>query len=62
MDAQGFPNAPIENMQIKNCTFDNVTDGAIAENIKKVSLENVKVNGKLINDVAAIKVAPPKKG
>ena len=62
MDAQGFANAPIYNLRIKNCTFDNVTDGAIAENLKDVSLENVKVNGKIINDVSAIKVAPPKKG
>jgi len=61
MDAQGFVNAPIYNLKIKNCTFDNVTDGAIAENLKDVSLENVKVNGKIINDVSAIKVAPPKK-
>lgn len=61
MDAQGFPNAPVENMQIVNCTFDNVTDGAIAENMKGVVLENVKVNGKIVNDIAAIKVAPPKK-
>ena len=61
MDAQGFPNAPVENMQIKNCTFDNVTEGAIAENMKGVLLENVKVNGKMINDISAIKVMPPKK-
>ena len=61
MDAQGFPNAPIVNLKIKNSTFDNVASGAIAENLKDVSLENVKVNGKIINDVSAIKVAPPKK-
>lgn len=62
MDAQGFSNAPIENMKIKNCTFDNVQLGAIAENMKNVSLENVKINGKIVNDVSAVKVAPPKKG
>jgi polygalacturonase len=61
MDAQGFANAPIYNLKIKNCTFDNVADGAIAENLKDVSLENVRVNGKIINDVAAIRIAPPKK-
>ena len=61
MDAQGFPDAPVENMQIKNCTFDNVAEGAIAENMKGVVLENVKINGKLINDINLVKVAPPKK-
>ncbi|HEY8563112.1 MAG TPA: glycoside hydrolase family 28 protein [Pyrinomonadaceae bacterium] len=61
MDAQGFPNAPVENMQIKNSTFDNVADGAIAENMKGILLENVKINGKPVNDINAVKVAPPKK-
>jgi polygalacturonase len=61
MDAQGFTNAPVVNIQIKNCTFDNVEKGAISENVQKVSLENVKVNGKQITDINAVKVAPPKK-
>lgn len=61
MDAQGFANAPIYGLKIKNSTFDNVESGAIAENLKDVSLENVKINNKVINDINIIKVAPPRK-
>lgn len=62
MDAQGFANAPIYGIKIKNCTFDNVASGAIAENLKDTSLENVRINGKVINDINTVKVAPPKRG
>ena len=51
MDAQGFENAPIENITIKNSTFDNVAKGIIAANLKNTEIENVRVNGKLINDI-----------
>ena len=34
MDAQGFENAPIENIEIKNSVFDNVAKGIIASNLK----------------------------
>lgn len=62
MDAQGFENAPIYGLKVKNCTFDNVESGAIADNLKDSSFDNVRVNGKLINDINTIRVAPPKKG
>jgi polygalacturonase len=62
MDAQGFENAPIYGLRVKNCTFDNVQNGAIAENLKDSSLENVRINGKVINDINTVRVAPPTKG
>ena len=62
MDAQGFVNAPIYGLKVKNCVFDNVTNGAIAENLVDTSLENVRINGKVINDIKTVKVAPPKRG
>ncbi len=62
IDAQGFENAPIYNLQIKNSTFDNVANGAVVANLKDTSLENVKINGKTITDVnqVAIKIEPRK--
>ena len=62
MDAQGFPNAPIYNIQIKNSTFDNVENGILAANLKDTKLENVRINGKLIKDISevAAKVVPTK--
>ena len=62
MDEQRFDNEPIYGIKIKNCTFDNVASGAIAENLKDTSLENVRINGKVINDINTVKVAPPKRG
>jgi polygalacturonase len=62
MDAQGLANAPIYGLKIKNSTFDNVKNGAIAENLKDASLENVKINGKVVSDISTVKVAPRKKG
>ncbi|HVE56922.1 MAG TPA: glycoside hydrolase family 28 protein [Pyrinomonadaceae bacterium] len=63
MDAQGFENAPIYGIQIKNSTFDNVENGIMAANLKDTKLENVRVNGQLIKDISEIaaKVVPTKK-
>ena len=62
MDVQGFENAPIYNLQIKNSTFDNVANGAVVANLKDTKLENVSINGKNVTDVnqVAIKIAPRK--
>lgn len=63
MDAQGFENAPIVGIQIKNSTFENVAKGIMAANLKDTKIENVTVNGKLIKDIddVAVKVVPTKK-
>ena len=61
MDAQGLEGAPIYGLKIVNSTFDNVKNGAIAENLKDASLENVKINGKTVSDISSVKVAPKKK-
>ncbi len=63
MDAQGFENAPIYGIQIKNSTFDNVENGIMAANLKDTKLENVRINGKLVTDISevAAKVLPTKK-
>ena len=63
MDAQGFTNAPIENVTIKNSTFENVAKGIIAANVEGAKIENVRVNGKTINNIkdAAAEVVPTKK-
>jgi polygalacturonase len=63
MDAQGFENAPIYGIQIKNSTFENVENGIMAANLKDTKIENVRINGKLIKDISevAAKVVPTKK-
>lgn len=63
LDAQGFENAPIENITIKNSTFENVGKGIMAANLKGTKIENVRINGKLISDIndVTVKVVPTKK-
>ena len=63
IDVQGFENAPIYNLQIKNSAFDNVANGAVVANLKDTKLENVSINGKNVTDVnqVAIKIEPRKK-
>jgi polygalacturonase len=48
MDLQGFENAPITDVHLDNCTFDNAERESILKNVKNLKLNNVRVNGKLI--------------
>lgn len=44
---RGFDDAPITDVRLKNCTLDNVESPDVVSNVKNLSLENVKINGKL---------------
>jgi polygalacturonase len=48
LDVQGLANAPIVNLKLTNCTFDNVAEGNVVKNVKDATLENVTINGKRI--------------
>jgi hypothetical protein len=43
---QGFEDAPITGVTLKNCTLDNVTNPDVISNVKNLVLENVTINGK----------------
>ena len=45
LDVQGLPRAPIYDLRLTNCTFDNVAQGNVVKNINNASLKNVKMNG-----------------
>ena len=47
---RGFKNAPIEGIYVGDCDFNGVTKPNVVENVKGISLQNVRVNGKLINN------------
>ena len=51
LDVQGLPGAPIINLRLTNCTFDNVAEGSIVKNVKDATLDNVKINGKTVATV-----------
>jgi polygalacturonase len=46
---RGFKNAPITNVRLKNCTFENAAKAAVTENVQGMTLENVTVNGKKVS-------------
>jgi polygalacturonase len=48
LDVQGFKNAPIRDLRLDNCTFDNVAEASIVKNVEGLNLQNVRVNGRLV--------------
>jgi polygalacturonase len=52
VDVQGLDNAPISNLRLTNCTFDNVAAGSIVKNVHDATLDNVKVNGRRVDVLA----------
>ena len=48
---RGFKNAPISGVRIEDCTFEGVAKDDLLENVKGVELRNVRVNGKVRNEV-----------
>jgi polygalacturonase len=42
---QGFEDAPITDVTLRNCTFDGVTGTDVISNVKNMVVENVKING-----------------
>ena len=49
LDVQGFENAPVYDLRLKDCTFENVERPAIVKNVSGLKLENVKVNGSVVD-------------
>ena len=48
MDFQGFADAPIMNVRLENCTFDNTAKASIVKNVQGLEFRNVRVNGKVL--------------
>ena len=48
VDLQGFDNAPIYDVVLKNCTFGEMKNPSIIKNVKGMKLSNVKIGGKLV--------------
>ncbi len=43
---RGFANAPIYDIKLVNCSFDNVAKGNVLEHVQGLQLTNVRINGK----------------
>jgi polygalacturonase len=51
LQLRGFPDAPMNNIHLERCTFDNVANPDIVENVKGLTETDVKVNGKVAGQV-----------
>ena len=54
LDLQGFPNAPITDVRLTNCTFESTAEPSILKNVKGLTLQNVRVNGELLSQPTAM--------
>ena len=52
LDVQGLSRAPIYNLLLTNCTFDNVAEQSIVKNVKDATFDNVKINGRVVDSFA----------
>jgi polygalacturonase len=50
LDVQGFSQAPIYNLHLKDCSFDNAAEPNVVKHVQGISLDNVRINGKLIEN------------
>ncbi len=49
VDLQGLDKAPLYDIFLKNCDFGKVTNPNIVKNVNNLKLENVKMNGKVVD-------------
>ena len=52
VDLQGLDKAPVENVQLRSATFDNVAKGSIVKNVDGIKLDAVRINGKIVSKLS----------
>ncbi len=48
LDVQGFDDAPIFDLRLEDCVFENAAQPSIVKNVKGLTMRNVRVNGKIV--------------
>jgi hypothetical protein len=51
LDSQGLPQAPVNDITLRDCVFDGVTQPSVVKHTNSVKLENVRVNGKAVSEL-----------
>ena len=51
LDSQGLPQAPVNDLTLRNCEFHGVTQPSIIKHTRAVKLEQVRVNDKLVQEL-----------
>jgi polygalacturonase len=49
LDVQGFKNSPVYNLRLEDCIFSNVAEPSIVKNVENLALQNVRINGQIVN-------------
>jgi len=49
LSIRAYDRSPATDIHLKNCTFDNVERANVLEGVKNLTLENVKINGEVVN-------------
>ena len=52
LDVQGFADAPVYGLSLKDCTFENVAQGNVVANLKDPALRNVRINGQVVEKLS----------
>lgn len=55
LDVQGFKDAPIYDLRLADCSFSNVAEPDIIKNVKGLTFQNVRINGKLVDSETVVK-------
>jgi polygalacturonase len=51
LDSQGLPKAPVSDITLKDCEFGGVTQPSVVKYTRAVTLEKVRVNGRVVNSL-----------
>ena len=49
LNLRGLPNAPIRDIALADCSFDDVAKPSVVERVEGLSLTNVRINGKVVS-------------
>ena len=52
IDLQGLKNAHLDDIQLSNCTFENVASSSVVRYVDGLSLNNVRVNGSILTGIS----------
>jgi polygalacturonase len=51
LDSQGLPQAPVDDITLRDCEFQGVTQPSIVRHTRQVTLENVRVNDRRVREL-----------
>jgi polygalacturonase len=51
LDSQGLPKAPVNDITLRDCSFDGVTQPSIVKHTRSVKLEQVRINNELVREL-----------